>query len=123
MSLGYDAKGENRSARLIRHFHPQFRTSFNGMVQVAEYFTGGSCGFQLNRAYVGKLDPVVVVRCVVPMANAKKVFRHPEPLAVQYRGPVSRGANHGLSVQNSSLLRCPGAIQIEPPRVKKKSAS
>jgi hypothetical protein len=74
VSLGYDAKREKRPARLVRNFHPQFRTSFNGMVQVAKYFTGGSCGFQLNRTDVGKLDPVVVVRCVVPMANAKKVF-------------------------------------------------
>jgi hypothetical protein len=59
--LGYDAKGEQRLARLVRNFHPQFRTSFNGMVQVAEYFTGGSCGFQLNRTYVGKIDPVAIV--------------------------------------------------------------
>jgi len=32
VSLGYDAKGEKRPALLVRHFHPQFRTSFNGMV-------------------------------------------------------------------------------------------
>ncbi len=61
MSLGYDAKGEKRPARLVRNFHPQFRTSFNGMVQVAKYFTGGSCGFQLNRTDVGKFDPVAMV--------------------------------------------------------------
>jgi len=74
--LGYDAKGEQRLARLVRNFHPQFRASFNGMVEVAEYFTGGSCGFQLNRTYVGKLDPVAMVRRAFAMANAKKVLRH-----------------------------------------------
>jgi hypothetical protein len=76
VSLGDDAKGEKLPARLVGNFHPQFRTGLNGMVEVAEYFTGGSYGFELNRSNIGKLDPVVVVGYVVPMANAKKVFRH-----------------------------------------------
>jgi hypothetical protein len=76
VKLGYDAKAEKRPAGLVYNFHPPFRTSFNWIVQITEYFAGGFYRFQLNRAYVGEFDSVAMVRRLVTVTDHKKVFRH-----------------------------------------------
>jgi len=52
----------------------------------------------------------------LPWRTQKKYFGIPEPLAVLYRGPILKGVNRKLSVQNCSLLSRHGEIQIGPRR-------
>gem|GEM_PF-3210218 len=76
VKLGYDAKAEKRLAGLVYDFHAPFRTGFDRIVQIAEYFAGGFYRFQLNRAYVGERHSVAMVRRLVTVTDHKKVFRH-----------------------------------------------
>jgi hypothetical protein len=38
VKLGYDEKAEKRLTDLVYNFHPPFRTSFNWIIEVTEYF-------------------------------------------------------------------------------------
>jgi hypothetical protein len=38
VKLGYNAKAEKGLAGLVCNFHPPFRTSFNWIVKITEYF-------------------------------------------------------------------------------------
>ena len=76
VKLGYDAKAEKRLAGLVYNFHAPFRTGFDRIVQIAEYFAGGFYRFQLNRACVGESNCVAMVRRLVTVTDHKKGFRH-----------------------------------------------
>jgi hypothetical protein len=109
VKLGNDTKTENWLAPLVGNLQPQFRASFNGMVQIAEDFAGRPCRLDLNRGDVGKVDAVAVVRRAVAMTDAEKIFGHPvvsrspgQRPKSKNRMPESKRENHGLSVQNGS---------------------
>jgi hypothetical protein len=48
VKLGYDAKAEKRLTGLVCNFHPPFRSCFDWVVEVSEYFTGGFYRFYLT---------------------------------------------------------------------------
>jgi hypothetical protein len=98
VKLGYDAEAEKRLAGLVCNFHPPFRTNFNWMVQITQYFAGGFYRFQLNCANVGEFDSVAIVRDLVTVTDHKKVFWH----VSQPFPPHFKRANLGLCVQNCS---------------------
>jgi hypothetical protein len=76
VKLGDDAKAKNRLARFVGNLHPQFRSGFKGAIEIAEDFAGGFCRLDLNGGDVGKVDAVFMLRRVVAMTDAAKIFRH-----------------------------------------------
>jgi len=93
VKLGYDAKAEKRPTGLVYNFHAPFRTSFNWIVQITEYFAGGFYRFQLNRAHVWERNSVaMVVRRLVTVTDHKKIFRQPFAAAVSERFDTENAA-------------------------------